>query len=75
MIGREGNKNILHGRKIVIDKEEIDIIPDIIIGVIRILKGESIKTVLKECDIIKASSLGNALCQLSIPGTGGQIRL
>ncbi len=75
MIGSDGNPDILSGHRIVIDKSDIDIIPDIIIGTIRMQKGEDYDTVLGDCDKIKAPLLGNALSQLSLTGTGGTLRL
>lgn len=75
MIGGEGNKNILTGRKIVIDRTEIDIIPEIILGTIQMQKGKSLDKVLDQCDDINKPSLAKALRQLQLSGTGHTIRL
>ena len=75
MIGLDGNPDILHGHKIVIQKSEIDMIPDIIIGTIRLQNGESLETILNECDTLKAPMLENMLRQLTLSNTGGTLRL
>ena len=75
MIGGEGNKKILTGRKIVIDRTEIDIIPEIILGTIQMQKGKSLDKVLDQWDDINKPSLTKALRQLQLSGTGHTIRL
>jgi len=75
MIGGDGNKQILSGRKIVIDREEIDIIPEIILGTIQLQKGTPLDKVLSQWDDIDKPSLTKALRQLQLTGTGHTIRL
>lgn len=75
MIGGDCNKNLLSGRRIVIDKEEIHIIPDIILGAIQMQKGEKAETILKRCDEMIRPVLGNALSQLQLNGVGHSITL
>ena len=66
MIGGDGNPDLLRGHKIVITRDEIDIIPEMMIGTIRLTKGENIETVLRDCDPAKAQQVRNALRQLRI---------
>lgn len=75
MIGGEGNKNILTGHKIVIDRDNIDQIPEIIISTIQLQKGNSLKSVLGQWDSINRPIVENALLQLQIIGSGQTISL
>ena len=75
MINGDGNPNILHGHKMVIGREEIDIIPDIIIGAIRLQKGNDMQTILRDCDPIKAPQIKNALGQLVLTPDHRALRL
>lgn len=66
MIGGEGNREWLHGHKIVIERDSIDLIPDILLGAIRLQKGASLDTVVEGSDPIRQRLLRNALSQLQI---------
>ena len=71
MIGGDGNPDLLQGQKLVITRDEIDIIPEMMIGTIRLTKGEDIETVLRDCDHAKAQQVRNALRQLHLPKLQG----
>ena len=75
MIGGNGNEDILPGHKILISRSEIDLLPEIIIGTIRLQNGEKTAAILADCDEIHRTALGNALGQLRLSGTGRSIRL
>ncbi len=73
MIGGNGNEDILPGHKIVISRNEIDLLPEIIIGTIRLQNGDKTAAVLADCDEIRRPALANALGQLRL--TRGRIHL
>ena len=73
MIGGNGNEDILPGHKIVIGRNEIDLLPEIIIGTIRLQNGDKTAAVLADCDEIHRPALANALGQLRL--TRGRIHL
>ena len=75
MIGGIGNRDILEGHKIVIDRSEIGIIPDIILGTIQLQKGVELETVLEQSDEIVRPALNNALGQLCLSDTGNSVKL
>ena len=75
MIGGIGNRDILEGHKIVIDRSEIGIIPDIILGTIQLQKGVGLETVLEQSDEIVRPALNNALGQLCLSDTGNSVKL
>ena len=75
MIGGKGNRDILEGHKIVIDRTEIGIIPDIILGTIQLQKGVGLETVLEQSDEIVRPALNNALGQLCLSDTGNSVKL
>ena len=75
MIGRDGNPRLLPGRKIVIAKNEIDRIPEIIIGAIRLQKGDDLETVLSRQKSYAVPTLRKALGQLQLTDAGRSITL
>ena len=75
MIGRDGNPNILHGYKIVINESDISVIPDIILGAIQLQKGKNLEKIIAQSEEIVAPVLKNALSQLSLVDTGNAIKL
>ncbi|MBQ8160706.1 MAG: hypothetical protein IJ083_08115 [Clostridia bacterium] len=75
MIGGDENRGILQGHKMVIRKEEIDIISEIILGAIRLQKGQDMQTILRDCDQIKRAQVKNALDQLCLVPESGALRL
>lgn len=75
MIDGDGNKDLLTGRKIHISKGDVYLIPDIIIGAIRLQRGEKLKDVLSYHGFLKRPALNNALSQLSLFDTGNSITL
>ncbi len=67
MLGdKDGNPDILPGHKIVLNKNDIGLIPDIILGTIRMCKGESYDRIVSETDPINQPILLNALAQLTL---------
>ncbi|MBQ8160707.1 MAG: hypothetical protein IJ083_08120 [Clostridia bacterium] len=74
MIDGDWNPDILHGQKMVITRNELDIIPEIILGAIRLQKGESMKAVLRDCDQNKVPHVKQALDQLSVAKRFGFLR-
>ncbi|WP_036608496.1 hypothetical protein [Oribacterium sp. P6A1] len=75
MIGEEGNRGILAGRKIVIGKDAVNVIPDIIFGVIRMQKGERQEDILASYDNANRLLIHNALKQISLSDVGHSITL
>ena len=75
MLGREGNKEILAGHKIVIGPEAVNVIPDIIFGVIRMQKGERQEDILASYDNANRLLVHNALKQISLSDVGHSITL
>lgn len=66
MIGGPGNEDILAGHKIVIDRNEINVIPEIILGTIQMQKGLKPGTILDQYDKITAPVVRKALSQLQL---------
>ena len=76
MLGRrDENPDILTGHKIRIDREYVDILPDVILGTIRLIKGEDINKITMDVDEILRPAVVNALGQLSIFPEQGPITL
>ena len=75
MIDDEGNKGFLTGRKIVISRQNIDCIPEIILSAIQMQKGARLENVMDQWDEIRRPVLMNALKQLRLSGTGCSITL
>jgi hypothetical protein len=75
MIGSEGNKNILSGHKIVIDKNSIDLLPEILLGTIQLQCGKTLDEVIGQWDSIDKPVLRSALSQLRLTDTGRAITL
>ncbi len=75
MIDGEGNKDILTGHKINISNRDVNVIPDIILGVIRLQKGERLQDILAPFDDAKGPMIRNALVQLSLYDCGRDITL
>ncbi|ETP72980.1 hypothetical protein UYO_1042 [Lachnospiraceae bacterium JC7] len=75
MIGGEGNRDILSGRKIVIGDGAVNVIPDIIFGAIRLQKGEKLTDILEPYDNANRLLIYNALNQLSLSDVGQSITL
>ena len=57
----------------MIGRNEIDLLPEIIIGTIRLQNGDKTAAVLADCDEIHRPALANALGQLRL--TRGRIHL
>lgn len=75
MLGTEGNREILAGHKIVIGPEAVNVIPDIIFGVIRMQKGERQEDILLSYDNANRLLIHNALKQISLSDVGHSITL
>ena len=75
MIGGEGNKDILIGKKMVISENEIENIPEIIISAIQLQLGKSLKDVLAQWDPLSVPVISAAIRQLSIVDSGQSITL
>lgn len=75
MLGTEGNREILAGHKIVIGTEAVNVIPDIIFGVIRMQKGERQEDILASYDNANRLLVHNALKQISLSDVGHSITL
>ena len=75
MIGGEGNKDILIGKKMVISENEIENIPEIIISAIQLQLGKSLKDVLAQWDPLSVPVISAAIRQLSIADSGQSITL
>ena len=75
MIGGRGNADILQGRKILIDKDALNLIPEIILGAIQMQKGQSLEDVTRQYESIQRAALTNALGQLQLTGVGRSIVL
>ncbi len=75
MIGNDGNKDFLPGHKIVINKDSVDLIPEIILGTIQLQKGMPFDQVVSQWDSINGTILSNALGQLQITGDGQAVTL
>lgn len=75
MIGGDQNEKILNGHKIVIDRSDIELLPEIILGTIAMQKGKTIEEAMELSDSLHKSSLINALRQLQLVEVGGSITL
>ena len=75
MIGGEGNKDILIGKKMIISENEIENIPEIIISAIQLQLGKSLKDVLAQWDPLSVPVISAAIRQLSIADSGQSITL
>lgn len=75
MIGGDGNKDILIGKKMVISENEIENIPEIIISAIQLQLGKSLKDVLAQWDPLSVPVISAAIRQLSIADNGQSITL
>lgn len=75
MIGKDNNKNILNGHRIVIDRDAVNLLPEIIIGTIQLQNGVGIETILDRCGDIDKTVLINALRQLQLVSVGCSLNL
>ena len=75
MIGGEGNKDILVGKKMLISPSDIENIPEIIISAIQLQLGKPLNDVLAQWDPLSVSIVSSAVRQLSIADNGQSITL
>ena len=79
MVGDErygkNNNQMMNGHKIIINGTNIELIPEIIIGTIRMQKGAKIEEVVESYDSMVKPILWNALSQLQITNDNGSINL
>ena len=75
MIGGEGNRDILIGKKMIISETEIENIPEIIISAIQLQLGKQLNDVLAQWDSLSVPVISAAIGQLSIADNGQSITL
>ena len=75
MIGGEGNRDILIGKKMIISETEIENIPEIIISAIQLQLGKQLNDVLAQWDSLSVPVISAAIGQLSIADSGQSITL
>ena len=75
MIGGEGNRDILIGKKMTISATEIENIPEIIISAIQLQLGKQLNDVLAQWDSLSVPVISAAIGQLSIADSGQSITL
>lgn len=75
MIGGEGNRDILIGKKMTISATEIENIPEIIISTIQLQLGKQLNGVLAQWDSLSVPVISAAIGQLSIADSGQSITL
>lgn len=75
MVGGSGNSKILSGHKIVISRDSIGSIPEIIISTIQMQNGKKLDEILKQWDPIEVPVIRGALGQLKLAGTNQSIKL
>lgn len=75
LIDGDENAQFMEGRKMIIKRNQIDCIPEIIISTIRLQKGMNMSEILSRWDELKQPAVRAAISQLRLWDTGKEITL